>query len=296
MTVRLRRSALFVPASNPRALEKARGLACDLVVLDLEDAVAPEAKAEARARAVQAIAAGGFAPRELIVRCNGLDTPWGAADLAALAQAGADGVLAPKVRGPAELAAYEAALAAAPAATRLWAMIETAAAVFALEPIAGLGAGGRLEGLVLGLNDLAQEMGARLTPDRAPFQAAMSLTVLAARAHGLAALDAVFNGLDDAEGLAAACRQGADFGFDGKCLIHPAQIEACNTAFGPSADEVAAARRLIAAFAEPQAQGQGAIRVDGRMAEALHLRRAERTVALAEAIAGRPVASAVVAE
>ncbi len=287
MTPRPRRSALFVPAANPRAMDKARALPCDLVVLDLEDAVAPAAKAEARVRAAEAVRAGAYGGRELIVRCNGLDTPWGAEDLEALAEAGPDGVLAPKVGGPADLADYEAALASAPDRTRLWAMIETPAAVFALEPIAAQAAQAarRLEGLCLGLNDLGEAMGARATPDRAPFQAIMTLTVLAARAHGLAVLDAVFNGLDDPEGLAAACRQGSEFGFDGKCLIHPGQIEACHHAFGPSAEDVTAARAVVAAFATQGEAAGGAIRVDGRMVEALNLRRAEATLALAEAIA-----------
>lgn len=282
-----RRSALYLPASNPRALEKARGLDCDMVILDLEDAVAPEAKPAARAMAVEAILAGGFGHREVLVRCNGLETPWGAADLAALAEASPDGVLAPKINGPQDIAAYQAALAGAPERTGLWAMIETCPAVFALEPIAAMGPGGRLSGFCVGLNDLAKDMGARQTPGRAAFQAILSLTVAAARAHGLSVLDSVFMGLDDPEGLEADCRQGADFGFDGKTLIHPSQIEICNRVFSPDPAELDQARAIIAAFADPANAGRGALRVNERLVEGLHLTQAEALVATAEMIAAR---------
>ena len=276
-----------MPASNARAVEKARGLACDVVILDLEDAVAPEAKAEARAQAVAAVRAGGFGDREVVIRCNGLDTEWGADDLRAAAEAGPAAVIAPKVCGPDDIAAYDAALAGAPAHTRLWAMIETCESVFALEPIAAMGATTRLSGFCLGLNDLAKAMGARQTPDRAPFQAVLTLAVCAARAHGLVVLDSVFNEIDDLEALARACRQGADFGFDGKTLIHPSHISACNTAFSPDPGEVAWARAVIAAFAAPENAGRGALRVEGRLAERLHLGQAEKLAALADAIAAR---------
>lgn len=276
-----------MPASNARAVEKARGLACDVVILDLEDAVAPEAKAEARAQAVAAVQAGGFGDREVVIRCNGLGTEWGADDLRAVVQAGPAAVIAPKVCGPDDIAAYDAALAGAPAHTRLWAMVETCAAVFALEPIAAMAASTRLSGFCLGLNDLAKEMGARQTEDRAPFQPVLTLAVCAARAHGLIVLDSVFNAIDDLEGLARACRQGADFGFDGKTLIHPSHIAACNTAFSPDPGDVAWARAVIAAFAAPENAGRGALRVDGRLAERLHLGQAEKLAALADAIAAR---------
>ena len=225
MTLRLRRSLLYVPASNPRAVAKARDLACDVVILDLEDAVAPVAKNDARRAAVEAIGAGDFGRREVAVRINGLDTPWGAADLEAVRAVRPDAVLAPKISDAAEAAAYVAALdGAAP----LWAMIETCGAVLRLDHIAGVTG---LEALVLGANDLLAGMRAAATPDRAPLQAALGLTVMAARAHGLAVFDGVFNALGDAQGFAAECAQGAVFGFDGKTLIHPDQIAACNAAF-----------------------------------------------------------------
>ena len=284
MTSRPRRSALYMPASNARAIEKARGLDCDVIILDLEDAVAPEAKPMARAQAVEAVKAGGFGRRELVIRCNGLDTPWGAEDLAAAAQAGPDAVLVPKVNGPADIAAYDSAIAAAPAHTRLWAMIETCAAVLDLKAIASARQG-RLDAWALGLNDLSKEMGARQTLDRAPMQAVLTLSVAAARAYGLTILDSVCNDLEDADGFDWVCRQGADLGFDGKTLIHPGQIETCNRVFSPDPGEVAWARAVIAAFADPANAGRGALRVDNRLAERLHLTQAERLVALADAIA-----------
>jgi len=285
MTLRPRRSALYMPASNPRAVAKARTLACDVVILDLEDAVLPQAKAEARAAAVAAVRAGGFGRREVVIRVNALSTPWGAADLAEVALAGPDAVLVPKISGPNDVAAYDRLLKGAPAHTRLWAMIETAPAIFRLEAIASMAATTRLAALVMGVNDLAKEMGARQPADRAPFQAALSLTVMAARAHGLAALDGVHNEIDHLAALEAVCRQGADFGFDGKSLIHPSHLEICNRAFTPPAVEVAWARSVIAAFAAPENAGKGALRVDGRLAELLHRDQSMRLVALADAIA-----------
>jgi len=287
MTSRPRRSALYMPASNARAIEKARGLDCDVIILDLEDAVAPEAKPAARAQAVEAVRTGGFGRRELVIRCNGLDTPWGAEDLAAAAEAGPDAVLVPKVSGPGDIAAYDAAIAHAPARTRLWAMIETCAAVLDLKAIASA-RHGRLDAWALGLNDLSKEMGARQTPDRAPMQAVLTLTVAAARAYGLTILDSVCNDLEDAAGFEWVCRQGADLGFDGKTLIHPGQIETCNRVFSPDPGETAWAREVIAAFADPANAGRGALRVEGRLAERLHLTQAEKLVALADAIAGAP--------
>jgi citrate lyase subunit beta/citryl-CoA lyase len=288
MIHRPRRSALYMPASNPRAVEKARGLPCDAVILDLEDAVAPDAKPMAREAAVAAVRAGGFGRREVVIRCNGLETPWGADDLKAAAAAGPDAILVPKVDGPADVLAYEAAIAHAPAHTRLWAMIETCPAVFALNAIGAVRSAdptARLAGWSMGLNDLAKEMGCRQTPDRAPMQAVLTLAVAAARIHGLFVLDGVCNELDDPAGLEAQCRQGVDFGFDGKTLIHPNQIETANRLFSPPADEVAWARAVIAAFADPVNRGKGALRVDGKLAEYLHLAQSENLVATADAIA-----------
>jgi citrate lyase subunit beta/citryl-CoA lyase len=279
---RPRRSALYMPASNARAVEKAKALPCDVVILDLEDAVLPEAKAGAREAAVAAVRAGGFGRREVVVRVNDLSTAWGADDLAAAAQAGPDGVLAPKIRGPRDVLAYDRALAGAPAHTALWAMIETPQAIFALDAIAG--APSRLAALCMGTNDLAKEMGARQTPGREPFWAAMTLTVMAARANGLSVLDGVHNEIDDLAALEAVCRQGVDFGFDGKTLIHPSHLAICNTAFSPTTAEVAHARAVIAAFAAPENAGKGALRVEGRLTELLHLDQAAKLVAIADAI------------
>jgi len=289
MTDRPRRSALYMPASNARAVEKAKALACDVVILDLEDAVAPEAKEIARAQAIEAVKAGGFGRRELVVRCNGLDTPWGADDLAAVAGVGPAAVLVPKVSSPDDIAAYDAALAGAPAHTRLWAMIETCAAVLDLKAIAGARQG-RLAGLAVGLNDLAKEMGGRQTIDRAPHLPVLTLTVAAARANGLIALDSVCNALDDPDLLERQCRQGAEIGFDGKTLIHPGQLEIANRLFSPPDEDVAWARAVIAAFADPGNAGKGALRVEGRLAERLHLTEAEKLVSIAEAIAGADAA------
>ena len=280
-TPRPRRSVLYLPASNAKAIEKARTLDCDAVILDLEDAVAPEAKEAARAAAVEAVRAGGFGRRELIVRVNGLDTPWGADDLHTVAPCGCDAILVPKIGDSADVQRYDGRLSHAAPQTALWAMIETARSLFHLDSIAGATKTSRLSAFVMGTNDLAKEIGWRLGGSRAPFQAALSLAVAASRGHGLIALDGVYNALEDDAGLEAECRQGVELGFDGKTLIHPRQIEPCNRAFSPSAAEVAHARAVIAAFALPENAGKGAIRVDGRMAERLHLAQAEKTVATA---------------
>jgi citrate lyase subunit beta/citryl-CoA lyase len=282
--VRPRRSALYMPASNARAVEKARTLPCDVVILDLEDAVAPEMKPQAREAAVAAVRAGGFGRREVAIRVNGLSTPWGADDLAAAAAAGPDAVLAPKISGPADVAAYGVALAGAPAPTRLWAMIETCAAMFELKAIAAAAASTRLGAFVMGLNDLAKEMRARQTPDRACFVPFMAMAVAAARAHGLVVLDGVHNEIDDLALLETSSRQAADMGFDGRSLIHPTHLDICNRAFAPPAEEVAWAGAVVAAFADPANAGRGALRVEGRLAERLHLAEAERLLALAAAI------------
>ncbi|MFI4934434.1 MAG: HpcH/HpaI aldolase/citrate lyase family protein [Caulobacterales bacterium] len=282
---RPRRSALYMPASNARAVEKARSLACDVVILDLEDAVAPEAKIEARAAAVAAVAAGGFGRREVVIRVNALSTPWGADDLAAVAKAGPDAVLVPKVGSAEDIALYDAALRATPARTRLWAMIETCAAMFELKAIAAMSQSTRLSAFTLGVNDLAKEMRARQTPDRAAFMPFLAMSVAAARAYGLTALDGVHNEIDDLAALEAVCRQGAALGFDGKSLIHPSHLEICNRAFTPPEDEVAWSRAVVEAFERPENAGKGALRVEGRLAEHLHRDQARQLIAVADAIA-----------
>lgn len=287
MSRRPRRSALYMPASNRRAVDKARTLDCDVVILDLEDAVLPEAKDEAREAMVEAVRAGGFGVREVVVRVNALATPWGEADLAAAAQAGPDAVLVPKIAGAADVQAYDRALAAAPAATRLWTMIETCPAVFALSEIAAAAESTRLAAFVMGINDLAKEMGARMPAARQPFWAALALTVTAARGAGLTVIDGVHNEIEDLAALEAVCAQGVDFGFDGKSLIHPSHLAICNRAFTPSAGDVAWARAVIAAFADPENAGKGALRVEGRLAERLHRDQALGLVAIADAIAAR---------
>ena len=264
------RSVLYLPASNARAIDKARTLSCDVAILDLEDAVAPEAKVEARAAAVEAVRTGGYGPR-LGVRVNGLDTPWGADDLAALVGVGAALIVAPKVESAATVRDLSTRL---PAGAELWAMIETPAAVLRLDAVAG--GGGALTGLMLGVNDLTAGLMTGPSPDREPLKVWMAATVAAARAYGLIALDGVFNRIDDAEGFAAECAQGRLYGFDGKSLIHPSQIEGAHAAFSPSEDEVRRARAIVAAFAASEAGGRGAIRVDGAMLERLHLAAAER--------------------
>ncbi|MEO7384003.1 MAG: CoA ester lyase [Novosphingobium sp.] len=281
---RPRRSALYLPASNARAIEKARGLAADAIILDLEDAVAPDAKEAARAAAVAAVRTGGFGNRELAIRANGLDSPWGAADLAAIAGSGADAVLVPKISTPEDIAACEVALKDAPASMQIWAMIETCSAVSQLDAIAAMARSTRLSLWIMGVNDLAKEMRARLTSERTPFLPILTLAVCAARAHGLAILDGVCNEFRDLDLFRAEARQGQLFGFDGKTLIHPDQITPCNAVFSPSEAELAQARAVISAFALPENAGKGAIRVDGKMTELLHLDQAKRLVAIAEKI------------
>ena len=282
---RPRRSALYMPASNARALAKARSLPADVIILDLEDAVAPEAKEDARAAAIAAAAEGGFGHRELIIRINALDTPWGQDDLAAVAQAEVDGVLVPKVSRPTDITACNAALAEAPSRLKLWAMIETCAVLPHLDALAALGGTTRLSTFVMGVNDLAKEMRARLTPERTPFLPILTLAVAAARAHGVAILDGVCNEFRDLAVFEAEARQGLLFGFDGKTLIHPDQVAPCNAIFSPSEEELAWAQAVIAAFALPENAGKGAIRVEGKMAELLHLDQARQLVAIAERIA-----------
>ncbi|CAN5375569.1 CoA ester lyase [soil metagenome] len=278
---RPRRSVLYMPASNLKAIAKARSLPCDAIILDLEDVVAPEQKDMAREQAVAAVAEGGFGARELIIRVNGLDTPWGEADLKAAAAASPDAILVPKVSDAGEVARYDGRIAHAAPTTALWAMVETARSLFHLDGLAGAAKTSRLACLVMGTNDLAKEIGWRLAPGRAAFAAALSLSVAAARANGLVILDGVYNALEDDEGLTAECAQGVEFGFDGKTLIHPRQIDPCNAAFSPSEAEVAYARAVVEAFDLPENAGKGAVRVEGRMAERLHLSQALKVLATA---------------
>lgn len=288
-TQRPRRSALFLPASNPRAIEKARGLDVDVVILDLEDAVAPEEKVRAREAAVAAVGSGGFGARELVVRVNALGTPWGADDLAAVGRIGADAVLVPKVARGSDLDAYDVALGGA---TALWVMIETARAVVGAGAIADRAADTRLAAFVLGTNDLALELRAEPGADRAALLPHLAHALAAARSAGLVALDGVRNDFSDVPALAAECAQGRALGFDGKTLIHPAQVAAAHHAFSPGAEALARARDVIAAFADPAHAGKGAIRLGGRMVERLHLADAERLVALDAAIQAREARSA----
>jgi citrate lyase subunit beta/citryl-CoA lyase len=283
------RSALYMPGSNARALEKARSLDADALILDLEDAVAPDAKADARAKVVGAVKAGGFGRRQVIVRINGLDTPWGRDDLAAAATCGADAVLLPKPDTAADIDRASLALrqAGAPEAMRLWAMMETPRAILNAREIAAAAAhaGSRLSCLVLGTNDLVKETRAELDADRTAALFWLTASVTAARAYGLTVLDGVYNNFRDAEGLARECAQGRRLGFDGKTLIHPDQLAAANAAFAPPDAEVAWSRKIIAAFDLPENRGKGVITIDGRMVELLHAEIARRTVAVADAIA-----------
>ena len=283
-TPRPRRSALYMPGSNARALEKGRSLPADALILDLEDAVAPEAKPAARAQIVAALRAGGYGRRELVVRVNGLGTPWGRDDLAALATAGADAVLLPKVDDAAAVREAAAVLEGhgAPAGLGVWCMVETPLGVLNAREIAG--AHPRMAALVMGTSDLAKDLRVLHTRDRLPLLTALGLCVLAARAHGLAVLDGVHLDIEDAEGFAFACRQGRELGFDGKTLIHPRTIEAANAAFAPDEAEVAWARRVIDAHAAALAEGRAVAVLDGRLVESLHVEEARRLVALDDAV------------
>jgi citrate lyase subunit beta/citryl-CoA lyase len=288
MTIRPRRSVLYMPGSNARAIEKAKTLPCDGVILDLEDSVAPDAKETARARVAEAVKAGGFGKREVFIRVNSVDTPWHADDLTAAAHAAPDGIVVPKISKPDTLEMIGRRLLDMGTAhkTRVWAMIETPLAIFNILAIAieARDSEARLAGFILGTNDLAKETRARIVPGRAPMLPWLAQCVLAARHCGIDILDGVYNDIADAEGFAAECRQGVELGFDGKTLIHPSQIEPCNAAFSPSAEEVAQARKMIAAFDLPENKGKGVVSIDGRMIERLHADMARRTVAIAEAI------------
>lgn len=286
--IRPRRSVLYMPGSNARALEKAREIAADALILDLEDAVAPDAKELARNQVCEAVKAGGYGRRELVIRTNGLDTPWFDADLAAAAEAGPDAILIPKVSSPETLAEIGHRLTGlwAKPETRVWAMIETPLAILDCERIARAAndASSRLTCFILGTNDLAKETRARFVPGRAPMLPWLTTAILAARTHGLDVIDGVYNDLKDDAGFRAECEQGRDLGFDGKTLIHPGQVAIANAVFAPEEGELVRARAVIAAFEQPENADKGAIQLDGRMVERLHAEMARRVVALAEAI------------
>lgn len=283
--LRPRRSVLYMPGANTRALEKAKGLSADSLILDLEDAVAPDAKAEARDNVVAALTSGEYGNRELTIRVNGLDTDWHADDLAAAAAAGPAAVVVPKVNSPADVAAIEAGLQAggAPEHTKIWAMVETPQAMLDCANIAA--ASERLTVLVMGTNDLAKELHAAHVPGRQPLLTGLGLCLLGARAAGKVILDGVYNDVRDPEGFEAECRQGAQMGFDGKTLIHPGQLDAANAVFAPAAAEVESSREIIAAFEAAQREGKGVVTVNGRMIENLHVENARRVLAMADAIA-----------
>src|SRR2546423_4870647 len=289
MTVRPRRSALYMPGSNARALEKARTLPADALILDLEDAVAPDAKQTAREQVCDAVRAGGFGRREVFIRVNAPETPWGSDDLAAAVAAAPNAILVPKVSKSADLAALGGRLTAlgAAATIRIWAMMETPLAILNAKEIAAAARdpSTRLAGFVMGTNDLAKDTRAKILPGRAPMLAWLMTCVAAARSFGLDILDGVFNDIGDAQGFARECGEARDLGFDGKTLIHPSQIEACNAAFSPTSDEIESARKILAAFDQPENRDKGVVRIDGRMVERLHAEMARRTVTIAGAIA-----------
>jgi citrate lyase subunit beta/citryl-CoA lyase len=291
MSIRPRRSVLYMPGSNARALEKAKTLPVDGVILDLEDAVAPDAKESARNQVAAAVKAGGFGAREVFIRVNGLDTPWFVDDLAAAVAAVPDAILIPKISSAEQTEQIGARLLSMHADLRLrvWAMIETPTAIFNVRAIAAAAkdSEARLAGFVLGTNDLAKETRARQVPGRAPMLSWIATCVLAAREFGIDVLDGVYNDLSDAEGFVRECEQARDFGFDGKTLIHPSQIEPCNAVFSPTAEEVAAARKMITAFDLAENKDKGVVQIEGRMVERMHAEMAKRTVAIAAAIEAR---------
>ena len=286
--IRPRRSLLFMPGSNLRAMEKARTLAADGIILDLEDAVAPDAKAVARDQIAQAIAAGGFGKREILIRINALDSPWWIEDVGMAAKAKPHGILVPKISSVEDLSAIADRLSDinADMSIKVWAMIETARAVLHAEELAAAARDSetRLAGFVFGPNDIARETRIRMVPGRATMLPMITHCVLAARMYGLAILDGPYSDLANAEGLAQECAQSLDLGFDGKTLIHPSHLDVCNATFTPPPDEVAHARKILAAFALPENKSKGAIQLDGRMVERLHADMAKRTIAIADAI------------
>ncbi|MEV7465629.1 CoA ester lyase [Streptomyces kronopolitis] len=285
--LRPRRSVLYMPGANERALEKAKSLPADALILDLEDAVAPDAKAEARKRVAAAAASGEYGFREVTIRVNAPGTAWHDDDLRAAAEAGPDAVVVPKVESADTVRAVERALeaAGAPDRTAIWAMVETPRAMLDARAVAA--ASERLTVLVMGTNDLAKELHAEHVPGRAPLLTGLSLALLAARESGKVILDGVYNDVKDAGGFEAECVQGRQFGFDGKTLIHPSQVAPCNRVFAPSPEQITRSRRIIDAFEEATREGRGVVTVDGRLIENLHVEDARRILALAEAVAGR---------
>ncbi|WP_441278964.1 HpcH/HpaI aldolase/citrate lyase family protein [Tardiphaga sp. 172_B4_N1_3] len=287
--IRPRRSHLFMPGSNPRALEKARSVAADGIILDLEDAVAPDAKGTARDATAQTLAAGGFGKREVIIRINALDSPWWIDDVTMAGKAKPDGILVPKISSVEDLSAVADRLSdiGADMSIKVWAMIETSRAILHAEELAAASrdSENRLAGFVFGPNDIARETRIRMMPGRAAMLPMITHCVLATRLHGLEILDGPYSNFSDTEGFIAEAEQGRDIGFDGKTLIHPSQIEACNKVFTPPDDEVAQARRIIAAFEQPENAKRGAIQLDGKMVERLHADMAKRTIAISDAIA-----------
>ena len=281
---RPRRSVLYMPAANERALEKAKSIPADALIFDLEDAVAPEAKEMARAQAVAAAGSGEYGRRETTIRCNGLDTHWGDADLAAAATSGADAVVIPKVDDVRNLEQISARLdeAGAPDTMKIWAMVETPVAIFEARALAAFQ---RVAVLVMGTNDLAKELRAVAGPERQSLVPHLAAAVLAARAEGVAILDGVFNDVKDVDGFRSEALQGFELGFDGKTLIHPSQVEPANEIWAPGDEDIAEAKRVIEAFAQAEADGQGVVTVDGRMVENLHRDNALRVLAMADAVA-----------
>jgi citrate lyase subunit beta / citryl-CoA lyase len=282
--LRPRRSVLYMPSSNERALEKAKSIPCDALIFDLEDAVAPDAKQSARANAVAAAGSGEYGHREITIRCNGLDTPWGADDLAAAATSGAAAVVIPKVGSVGYLDEIARRLdeAGAPPEMTIWAMVETPTAIMDIRSIAHHP---RVNVLVMGNNDLAKELRTGVLPERTPLVPHLAMALLGAREAGKVILDGVYNDVTDADGFLAEAEQGKAMGFDGKTLVHPSQVEPANTVWAPSQDEIEFSRRVIDAFDAAKAEGRGVVTVDGRMIEHLHVQNAERILAVAEAIA-----------
>lgn len=289
MSIRPRRSVLYMPGSNARVLEKAKGLAADAIIMDLEDAVAPDAKEQARRQVCAAVKSGGYGHREIAIRINALSTPWGDADLKAAIDANPDAVLVPKIDEPSEIDSLSQIMTrgGADKTMALWVMMETPKAILNAAAIAAAAnhSGSRLTCFVMGTNDLIKDTRAVMTTDRLAAVYWLSTCVTAARAYGIDIIDGVYNDFKDADGFRAQCAQGRTLGMDGKTLIHPGQVEACNEIFSPAADEVELARKIIAAFDDPVNLGKGVLTVDGRMVELLHADMARRTVAIANAIA-----------
>lgn len=284
-SVRPRRSVLYMPGSNTRAMEKAKTIAADAIILDLEDAVSPDAKATARQQIVDALAGGGYGKREMIVRINGLDTPWGADDMAAIAKSGADAILVPKINDAETVQGLVAAMdkAGAPASMALWCMMETPIGILNAQSIGA--ASDRVAVWVMGTNDIAKDTGAHHTPMRLPMVTALGICMLAARAYGIQILDGVYNDIKDEDGFRDICQQGLEMGFDGKTLIHPSQVAPCNDVFSPTEAQLEMAARIVAGFEEAQREGKGVVTVDGRMIENLHVEQAKKQLALAAAVA-----------